>query len=233
MPPIDDKDNPMMAVQFEQVSKQFDGPEGVVPALDNASFTVGSGEFVVIRGPSGSGKSTLLLMAGTLLRPTSGRVLLQGEDVYAADAATRRRLRAETVGFVFQQFHLLPYLSVLDNILAPTLALAKADSRHRAMELAERFGLTARLRHRPAQLSTGERQRTALARALLNQPKVLLADEPTGNLDPENGRIVADALAAFAASGGAVLMVTHEQEAADRAGRVLHLRQGKLADQPA
>lgn len=217
-----------MLIEFDAVSKHFAGPAGTVAALEGVSFALAPGEFVGVCGASGCGKSTLLLVAGTLLRPTGGRVVLAGCDVYAATAATRRRLRAATVGFVFQQFHVLPYLTVLENVLAPSVALPAPDARQRAAALVEQFGLSERRDHLPAQLSTGEKQRTALARALLNRPQVLLADEPTGNLDPENGRIVLDALAAFAAAGGAVLMVTHDPDAVRRAGRILTLEHGRL-----
>jgi putative ABC transport system ATP-binding protein len=217
-----------MLLDFQAVTRQFAGPAGPVVALDAVSFTLAPGEFVGICGPSGCGKSTLLLVGGTLLRPSAGRVLLDGCDVYAAPAATRRQLRAATLGFVFQQFHIVPYLSVLENVLAPAIALPAADARRRAQELVEQFGLGPRRDHLPAQLSTGERQRTALARALLNRPRLLLADEPTGNLDPENGRLVLDALAAFAAGGGAVLMVTHDPDAVQRAGRILRMQQGRV-----
>ncbi len=218
-----------MLMGFESVSKHYAGPAGTVAALEAVSFALGPGEFVGVCGPSGCGKSTLLLVAGTLLRPSAGRVLLAGCDVYAAAPAERRRLRATTVGFVFQQFHVLPYLTVLENVLAPSVALPSPDARRRAEVLVEQFGLTARRDHLPAQLSTGEKQRTALARALLNRPTLLLADEPTGNLDPENGRLVLEALTTFAAAGGAVLMVTHDPDAVRRAGRVLKLEGGRLA----
>jgi ABC-type lipoprotein export system ATPase subunit len=217
-----------MLIELEAVTKHFAGPSGPVVALDAVSFALAPGDFVGVCGPSGCGKSTLLLLAGTLLRPTAGRVLLAGCDVYAAAPAARRRLRATTVGFVFQQFHVLPYLTVLENVLAPSVALPSPDARQRAAELVAQFGLTERRDHLPAQLSTGEKQRTALARALLNRPRLLLADEPTGNLDPENGRLVLDALAAFATAGGAVLMVTHDPDAVQRAGRILKMERGQL-----
>lgn len=218
-----------MLIEFDAVSRDFPGPAGRVQALDGISFGVESGEFVAIRGPSGCGKSTLLLVGGALLRPTAGRVTVAGCEVYGAAAAERRRLRASTLGFVFQQFHLVPYLTVLENILAPSLALSVPGVSGRAEALLEGFGLGDRRDHLPAQLSTGEKQRTALARALLNEPKVLLADEPTGNLDPENSGVVLEALAAFARSGGAVLMVTHNQDASRRADRVLQMQRGRLA----
>ncbi|MBN2449886.1 MAG: ABC transporter ATP-binding protein [Lentisphaeria bacterium] len=218
-----------MLLTVDHVTRRFAGPDGSVTALDGVSLEVMPGEFVAVRGPSGCGKSTLLLTAGTLLRPTAGRVVLDGVDAYGVGITERRLLRARSVGFVFQQFHLLPYLSVIENILTPAIAMPVSGTRERALRLAEQFGLTERLGHRPAQLSTGEKQRTALARALLNQPKLLLADEPTGNLDPENGRVVLEALAEFAAQGGGVLMVTHERNVGDRANRVIHMVRGQLA----
>jgi ABC-type lipoprotein export system ATPase subunit len=162
-----------------------------------------------------------------MARPTSGRVILDGEDLYALSPRRRAAIRARKVGFVFQMFHLVPYLSVWENILSPRLAGSRAtDSEARIV--AERVGLTERLSHRPAELSTGERQRVALARALLNKPKLILADEPIGNLDPENGRAVMDFLAEFSQEGGTVLLVTHEELAASYARRTLRLDRGRL-----
>lgn len=216
-------------LQLESLSKSYRGPEGIVNAVNEVSLSVGGGEFVAVHGPSGCGKTTLLLAAGALLRPTQGRVLLNGQDPYALSPGLRAQLRAVNVGFVFQQFHLVPYLDVLDNILAPTLALgANGNAPARAIELAERFGLAERLHHVPGALSTGERQRVALARALFNQPKLLLADEPTGNLDEPNGQRVLGCLAEFARNGGAVLLVTHEPRAGDHASRILRMAGGKL-----
>jgi ABC-type lipoprotein export system ATPase subunit len=210
-------------LSLRQVRKTYEGPNGPVVALADSSLDIGAGEFVAVRGPSGSGKTTLLLVAGGLLRPDAGQVVLDGQPIYDLPREARARLRATRIGFVFQQFHLVPYLSVLDNVLTPALAQAQPDARARATELVERFGLTPRRHHVPAELSTGERQRTALARALLNRPRLLLADEPTGNLDDANGAIVLNALAEFAKTGGAVLLVTHDHRAATFAQRVLQL----------
>jgi ABC-type lipoprotein export system ATPase subunit len=225
--------------------KTFRGPSGMVSALADAELSVAAGEFVSVQGPSGCGKTTLLLAAGGLLPPDSGRVQVDGQDVYALSGEARARLRAEKIGFVFQQFHLVPYLSVLDNVLVPSLALPfscplpateggsgeeRSAVRERALELTRQFGLTERLRHVPAQLSTGERQRTALARAMLNGPKLILADEPTGNLDGENARAVLSSLREFARSGGAVLLVTHDPAAAEYAGRRLRFKEGRLRE---
>ena len=217
-------------LQLECVNKSYPGPKDAVWAVKDISLTVGTGEFVAVQGASGCGKTTLLLMAGVLLQPTGGRVILNGQNPYALPSGQQAQFRAQQVGFVFQQFHLVPYLNVLDNILAPTLALNRNGGVcDRALDLAERFGLTKRLRHVPAALSSGERQRVALARALLNQPKLLLADEPTGNLDEENGQLVVRCLAELARAGTAVLLVTHEPRIGDHADRVLKMKAGKIS----
>lgn len=216
-------------LQIENLDRSYAGPRGTVNAVAGVSLTVNAGEFVAVRGPSGCGKTTLLLAAGALLQPSRGRVLLNGQSPYELSSGARARFRAENIGFVFQQFHLVPYLDVLDNILAPTLALkANGDHRPRASELAQHFGLQDRLHHVPSALSTGERQRVALARALLNRPKLLLADEPTGNLDEQNGQLVFRCLAEFARDGGAVLLVTHEPRAGELATRTLHMEGGRI-----
>lgn len=216
-------------LQIENLSKAYAGPGGGVRAVQELSLTVGAGEFVAVQGPSGCGKTTLLLAAGALLQPSGGRVLVNGQDPYGLSAGQRAPFRAEHLGFVFQQFHLVPYLDVLDNILAPTLALSQnGSSRKRAQELSEQFGLTPRLHHVPAALSTGERQRVALARALLNQPKLLLADEPTGNLDEENGQMVLRCLGDFARAGAGVLLVTHEPRVGEHATRVVKMDGGRI-----
>ncbi|HOW65898.1 MAG TPA: ABC transporter ATP-binding protein [Candidatus Paceibacterota bacterium] len=215
-------------LKIENLCKSYPRPEGSIQAVHEVSLTVERGEFVAVQGPSGCGKTTLLLAAGALLQPSRGRVLVNDVDPYSLSPGQRARFRAVNVGFVFQQFHLVPYLDVLDNILAPALALGAKDGRRtRALELAAQFGLSDRLRHVPSGLSTGERQRVALARALLNQPSLLLADEPTGNLDKQNGQVVLRCLTEFARTG-AVLCVTHEPQAADHADRVLNMIGGKL-----
>ena len=216
-----------MTLLLTGISKDFHGPNGPVPVLDQVRLTLDPGSINAIRGASGSGKTTLLLIAGGLLRPDQGNVVLAGDDLYACSPGRRAALRAAGIGFVFQQFHLLPYLSVLDNILVPGLASA-GDLTPRARELAERFALTSRLAHRPAALSTGERQRVALARALLRRPQVLLADEPTGNLDDENAARVLTCLDEFAAAGGAVLLATHDERTARHATTRWHLERGQL-----
>mgnify|MGYP003627769456 FL=1 len=217
-----------MLVEIQDARKTYQGASGQVVAVDGLSLSLDAGNFVAVQGPSGCGKSTLLLLAGGLLAPESGSVQIAGENPYALSADARSKFRAENIGFVFQQFHLVPYLSVLDNVLAPSIATGAAGSDQRARELIDQFGLSHRLEHTPGELSSGERQRTALARAMLNQPKVLLADEPTGNLDAENTTEVLKHLREFASSGGVVLLVTHDVQAAAAADRVIHLRGGKI-----
>jgi len=215
-------------LQIENVSKHYRRNDGRVKALEQVSLGISAGEFVSVQGPSGSGKSTLLLAAGALLAPDEGRIAVDGQDPYQLAGRGRAAFRAEKIGFVFQQFHLVPYLNVLDNVLAPSLALPTEDAAERAGELAEHFGLADRTTHVPAELSTGERQRVALARALLNRPKIVLADEPTGNLDEDNARVVLDYLREFVESGGAVLLVTHDVQAAQYAQRSVRLERGKI-----
>jgi ABC-type lipoprotein export system ATPase subunit len=219
-----------MLLEIDNLTKTYQAGSQVVRAMDGVSLSVDAGQFVAVKGPSGCGKTTLLLVAGGLLAPDSGTVKIAGENPYELPPDRRARFRARRVGFVFQQFHLVPYLSVLDNVLAPSLAAepSQTDLRQRAETLIVEFGLGHRQHHVPGQLSTGERQRTAMARALLNSPSVLLADEPTGNLDSENADIVLGHLSAFAANGGAVLMVTHDLDAARKAQRIETIRDGKL-----
>jgi ABC-type lipoprotein export system ATPase subunit len=219
-----------MLISLDHITKSYTGNVENVVAVDDVSVSVDSGEFVAVVGPSGCGKTTLLLVAGGLLRPDSGQVTIDGADPYSLSTEQRARFRAERIGFVFQQFHLVPYLNVLDNVLAPALVTGDPTARQRADGLVQRFGLADRVRHRPGQLSTGERQRVALARALLNEPKVILADEPTGNLDGENSDEVLKALQAFANEGGAVLLVTHDPNAVAFAGRKVVLAGGQLAE---
>lgn len=218
-------------IELAHVTKTYRGQQTPVTALDDVSLSMGEAEFVAVRGPSGCGKSTLLSLIAGLDTPTAGRVIVDGVDLTRASSAARAAFRAERVGFVFQLFHLLPYLSVLDNVLAG--AARGASARPRAVELLERFQLGHRLRHRPAELSIGERQRTAMARALINEPRLILADEPTGNLDPENAATVLEGLHQFQAAGGTVLMVTHDDAASSSARRTIHLRAGRLVSEAA
>ena len=219
------------ALSLENVAKRYRTSDGSVQAIDGVSLSLEAGDFVALHGPSGCGKSTLLLMAGGLLSPDSGVLEIGGENPYALGAEARAAFRAEKVGFVFQQFHLIPFLNVLDNVLVGELAgtSPSADYRDRARELLDRFQLGHRLHHVPSKLSIGEQQRVALARAFLRSPALILADEPTGNLDAENAAIILEHLGNFAATGeGAVLMVTHDDRAKAAAGRSVEMRAGKL-----
>ena len=214
-------------LELLNISKSYQTKGGTVHALREITLAVNAGEFVAVQGPSGCGKSTLLAIAGALQAPDAGSVRICGEDPYTLAPDAQARFRATHSGFVFQQFHLVPFLSVFDNILSPSLAVPLPNAHARARELIGEFGLGGREHHVPSQLSTGERQRVALARALLNHPKLLLADEPTGNLDPENAGIILDHLMAFSHSGGAVLLVTHDVRIAARAQRIFKMKEGR------
>jgi putative ABC transport system ATP-binding protein len=215
-------------IDLQDVTKVFQTSRGEVRALDSLSLQVGEGEFVAIRGPSGCGKSTLLSLVGGLALPTSGRVTVADCEISATSSARRAAFRAEKVGFVFQLFHLLPYLSVLDNVLVAASGKDHSTAAERAKVLLERFNLHDRLSHRPGELSVGQRQRVAMARALLNQPQLLLADEPTGNLDPENAAGLLGLLSEYHAAGGTILLVTHETYAAERAQRTVDMIHGRI-----
>lgn len=220
-------------IELENVTKVYPTPQGEVRALDGVSLTVDAGEFVAVRGPSGCGKSTLLALLGGLASPTSGLVKVAGQTLSGMDSAARAEFRAKRLGFVFQMFHLLPYLTVEDNVLLAAAPDQREVARKQATELLETFGLGPRRQHRPAELSAGERQRVAMARALLNRPQLLLADEPTGNLDPESAESVLELLARFHTDGGTVLLVTHEEQAASYAKRTISLRAGRVVEEVA
>ena len=214
-------------IRLENVSKVYCSGNGAIRAVDSISLEVERGQYVAVRGPSGSGKSTLLALIGGLAQPNEGRVVVAGEEISRMSSAERAKFRARNVGFVFQMFHLLPYLNVLENVLlaAPS---PSSELRTVASELLDRSGLANRCYHRPGQLSAGERQRVAIARALLNRPQLLLADEPTGNLDDKNAEGILDLLGNFHRSGGTVLLVTHHENAARRAERSIALAEGRL-----
>ncbi len=223
-------------LRMENVTKRYRHRGQLVTALDGATAHVAEGDFVAVVGPSGSGKSTLLLMLGGMLSPTSGRVLLEGQSIYDLSTDKRAGLRKRKVGFVFQTFNLISYLSALENVKVP-LYLAGLDDRtqiERATGLLERVGLADRLHHKPCELSVGQQQRVALARMLANDPAVVLADEPTGNLDPETTQQVIEFLEEVNGEGRTIVMVTHDPRAAQRAKRTLRLRGGAiLSERPA
>ena len=222
-------------LRMENVSKAYQHRGQTVTALDNATFHIARGDFVSVVGPSGSGKSTLLLMLGGMLSPTQGRILMEDRSVYDMHPSDRARLRREKVGFVFQTFNLVTYLSALENVQVP-LFLAKmepAAQRERAAALLQRVGLADRLHHKPCELSVGQQQRVALARMLANDPAVILADEPTGNLDPETSQQIIGFLEEFNGEGRTIVMVTHDPRAAERAKRTLRLKDGAIANHDA
>src|SRR5438034_2536968 len=218
-------------------SKRYESPTGAeaVPVLREVTLEIQRGESVAIVGPSGSGKSTLLNIMGTLDRPSSGQVLLDGQELSRLDDIQLAAVRNREIGFIFQSHHLLPQCTVLENVLVPTLANKDAALRkgagERANRLLDKVGLGARLTHRPGQLSGGERQRVAVVRALINQPKLLLADEPTGALDRASAQNLADLLVQLNREEGVTLVVvTHALDLARRMGRVLELREGRLGE---
>jgi ABC-type lipoprotein export system ATPase subunit len=215
-------------IRCDEVTKTFRKNGSKITSLDRFTAEVAEGEFVAVRGPSGSGKTTLLLTLGGMQRPSDGSVQLAGRDLYALSPAERARLRSSEIGFVFQMFHLVPYLDLLGNVLLACPGKPSAEVRQRAGGLMDELGLADRASHRPGELSAGERQRLAVARALLNRPKLILADEPTGNLDPENAAEVIRHLAEFHRGGGTVVLVTHGAAADAHADRTLHLEQGRL-----
>jgi ABC-type lipoprotein export system ATPase subunit len=214
---------------LENLSKAYRTRIHKVKALDGVSLRIEKGEFVVVCGPSGSGKTTLLMMIAAMLHPSRGSVRFEDKDIYKMTGPERAQFRANNIGFVFQMFHLVPYLNVLENVLVAGGAIGKTD-RTRAKELLQRLGLQHRIRHRPSELSAGEKQRAAIARALLNRPKLILADEPTGNLDPENAAGVLKHLHEFQQDGGTVIVATHGPAAGEFATRTIHLRDGVIVN---
>ncbi len=213
----------------KELMKEYDTPAGVTRVLDELSLTAESGETVAILGPSGSGKSTLLNIIGSLDRPTAGRVRLGDTDVTSLDGDALASYRATDVGFIFQDHHLLPQLTAVENVLLPTMAAGTGEgAEDRARELLERVGVAERADAFPARLSGGERQRVAAARALINEPALLLCDEPTGNLDRESGDRLVELLRELADDGVTVLMVTHNMRQAELLGRGLLLTEGTL-----
>jgi putative ABC transport system ATP-binding protein len=216
--------------QLTDVSKRYAHKQGQVTALEPTTLRVSPGEFVAVVGPSGSGKTTLLSILGGMLAPTSGQVWLDGQSVYDATAAQRARMRLRKIGFVFQTFNLVPYLTALENVQIPLMLSREKNVGHeqRVAKLLARVGLEGRMHHKPSELSVGQQQRVALARTLVNDPPVILADEPTGNLDPQTREDVLDFLGDLCREGRTVIMVTHDPSAAERAGRTLHLADGAV-----
>ena len=227
--------SPGLLLKLTHVSRRYDSPNqsGALTVLNDVSLDVAQGESLAIVGPSGSGKSTLLHLIGTLDRPTSGSVTLNGQDLGTLDDQQLAAVRNRQIGFIFQAHYLLPQCTVMENVLVPTLACPEAAARdgagERAGRLLKRVGLGERVSHRPGELSGGERQRVAVVRALINQPRLLLADEPTGSLDQASARELGQLLLDLNREEGVTLIVvTHAHELARRMGRVLELKEGRL-----
>ena len=215
-------------LRLRGVGRSYERGGETVHALRDVDLTVEAGEFVAVVGPSGSGKSTMLNTLGLLDTPTAGDVFLDGEEVSDLDDGTRTDLRKEYIGFVFQDFYLIPTLTATENVLLPTVYDADREVEERAADLLRRVGLGDRLGHRPTELSGGQKQRVAIARSLINEPEVLLADEPTGNLDTGTGRQVLEEFERVCAEGVAVVAVTHDELVTEYADRTVELVDGHL-----
>lgn len=217
-------------IEIEDVWKKYDMGESTLVVLEHINLKIKKGEFVAITGPSGSGKSTMLNITGVLDRPSWGKIYLNGKDVSLMSESNLAVLRGKTIGFIFQQFNLLKNLTALQNVMLPMEAIDIPEkyAKIRAQELLESLGLGDRLNHKPNQLSGGQQQRVAIARALANNPEVILADEPTGNLDSKTGQFVMDFLGKMHDEGKTVILITHDIELVTYAKRIIHLRDGKI-----
>ena len=222
----------MSYIRAENLSKQYGSGDAAVMAIHDIDFTVESGEFVSIMGESGAGKSTLLSIVGAMNPPSSGKFVVDEIDVYHLGSEKRTDFRREFIGFVFQSFHLVPYLTVLENVMLPltTVKASKKRKRVLAEEALDQVGLTGKEQRLPSQISGGEKERVAVARAIVNDPPVLLADEPTGNLDSKTTHEIMDLLQRLNQEGTTILMVTHSQDCAAYAERILRVSDGRLIE---
>jgi putative ABC transport system ATP-binding protein len=222
--------NSSPVLEVQGLSKTYRGANGALTVIRDINFSLGQGSTCAILGPSGSGKTTLLSLCAGLDQPSTGEVRLDGVSLSSLDEDGRARLRNERVGFVFQSFNLIPTLTAIENVMVPLELRGGSDARKHASELLGKVGLGERLTHYPAQLSGGEQQRVAVARAFINRPKILFADEPTGNLDAETGHVVIENLFGLNAEAGtALVLVTHDPELAERAQRIIRLKGGLMA----
>src|SRR5436190_14402527 len=221
-------------IKLKSVTKTYpakaDESSGMIRALGDVSLDIAPGEWVAMMGPSGSGKSTLVNLIGCLDRPTSGEIWLDSENVAAFSSADLNRVRAEKIGFVFQQFHMIPYLTAVENVMLARYFHSMTDEKQ-ALDALQKVGLKERAHHLPSQLSGGEQQRVCIARALINDPKIVLADEPTGNLDAKNEEIVLQLLRDLHQQGRTIVMVTHDPVVARLGDRRIELHHGKIAAQ--
>lgn len=237
--PAGDIPNPIVSVR--DLHKSYKMGNVDLPVLHGVNFDIAKGEFITLYGHSGSGKSTLLHLIGLLDKPSQGKIIIDSQDVATLNRRAWNKMRCEKIGFVFQFFHLFPELSVLENTLMPGMidssitswVFGNRDKKNRAIELLSELGLENRLKHKPKELSGGERQRVAIARALINSPKLLLADEPTGNLDSRTGDKIMDVLTNYNKTHGqTIIMVTHDQDYVELADRSLYLKDGRLINHP-
>ncbi|MBQ8680054.1 MULTISPECIES: ABC transporter ATP-binding protein [unclassified Treponema] len=216
----------MALLELKDISKIYSG--GTVKALNHVSLSVNEGEWVAIMGPSGSGKSTMMNIIGCMDKPSMGQVILDGKDIAQESSKSLTQIRRDKIGLIFQQFHLVNYLTALENVMVAQYYHSMPDEKE-AMEALERVGLAARAKHLPSQLSGGEQQRVCIARALINHPQLILADEPTGNLDEANENMVIDIFKKLHAEGRTIIVVTHAPEVAAFAERTIVLEHGKYA----
>lgn len=219
-------------IELRNASKSYRRGSEEIAAVNDVTLSIASGDFVAIVGPSGSGKTTLLNLIGCVDKPNKGLVRIDTAETGSLKERDLTRIRAEKIGFVFQQFFLLPTLTVQENVELPALFLGNGDRSQEAARLLERVGLSGRAKHLPSQLSGGEMQRAAIARALINRPKILLADEPTGNLDSHNAEEILNVFRELNADGHTILLVTHNLELARQANRVIQMMDGKIAANP-
>ncbi len=217
-------------LELEDITKIYGKGESRVIALNNINLRIYEGEFISILGPSGSGKSTLLHMIGLLDTPTKGKIIIEGKDVSKLSEDERAHIRGKTIGFVFQTFNLMPNLTALENVELPMMIydVDEEERRKRATALLSKLGLKHRLDHLPSQLSGGQRQRVAIARALANEPKLILADEPTGNLDSKSGEEVLNIMKSLHNEGRTIVIVTHDESITEHAERIIKIKDGKI-----
>ncbi|MBR7044638.1 MAG: ABC transporter ATP-binding protein [Lachnospiraceae bacterium] len=217
-------------IELQDICKSYIQGTMVTPVLKNINFTMKEGEYTAIMGPSGSGKSTLMNLIGCLDQPTSGKYLLDGEDVSAYTDNQMSDIRLEKIGFVFQTFQLLPYMSAADNVALPLsyAGVSRRERKERAIEMLGKVGLSDRVSYLPNQLSGGQKQRVAIARAMINHPRILLADEPTGALDSTSGKQIMGLFRELNEDGVTILMITHDAEIASNADRIVEIRDGLL-----
>lgn len=223
----------MELIEFTGVSKCYEEGDDIVQALDNASLTIREGDFVAVMGPSGSGKSTLLSVLGVLNTPTGGDVFIDDIAVYDLKAERQADFRFEYLGFVFQSFQLVPYLTALENVMLPLsiTPLSRREQEDKAFDVLSKVGLSDKATRLPSKISGGEGQRVAVARAIVNSPPILLADEPTGNLDTKNGMEIMDLLKSLNEAGQTIVMVTHDKSMAEYAHRTINLKDGRVLDE--